>query len=328
MESKVGVVILNWNGKDDTLECLESVYKIDYPHFEVIVVDNASTDGSVEAIKSKFPQSKVIVNAENRGFCGGNNIGIKQAIACGAEYVFALNNDTVVKPLILKELKEALDSDQRIGAVSPYIAFYQKPERVQFDALAIDWGNGDTFGKHPGNAMAAAQLLDTDFVTWCAVLFHKRIIERVGYLDERFFAYYEDVDWSVRLKKAGLSVKSYREVLVHHKASQSTGGAYSASVYFFLFRNRMLFMRKHARLVRKLQFSITYVHDALRTYTLLKQQGNREAASSVMDAFWSAVQGAVNQERFAMPDGIKTRLTYTSKFFLWFLTCKAVFKTA
>lgn len=328
MESKVAVVILNWNGKDDTLECLESVYKIDYPRFEVIVVDNGSTDGSVEAIKSKFPQSKVIVNVENKGFCGGNNIGIKQAIADSAEYVFALNNDTVVKPLVIRELKKALESDQTIGAVNPFIAFYQKPERIQFDGVSIDWGNGDIFGKYRGKPMPHNELLDTDFVTWCAVFFHKRIIERVGYLDERFFAYYEDTDWSVRLKKAGFTLRSYQKVLVYHKASQSTGGAYSAVAYFFLFRNRMLFMRKHAQLIRKLQFSITYVHDTLRTYALLKQQGNREAASSVMDAFWSAVQGAVDQKRLAIPDKLKVKITYAMRLYFWFLTCKAVFKTA
>jgi len=327
MAPKVGIIILNWNGKEDTLECLESVYRIDYPHYEVIVVDNGSTDGSVEAIKNKFQDVVLIANKENMGFCSGNNIGIKHALRNGANFLLILNNDTVVKPFIIKELKKVIESDKNIGAVSPLIAYYHKPQVIQFFGTKIDWGNGDVFGQYDiKDVMASDRIWNIDYATWCAMFCRKEVIERVGFLDERFFAYYEDTDWSIRCKKIGLRTVLYPKVLAYHKGSMSTGGIYSPSVYYYLFRNRMLFIRKHASIPRKIQFSFNYIEDSIKKYKELLKKRNKEAAKAVINALWSGLHNCLGDRKEKMPEWLKKNLNIFTEVYLWILCIKTVLK--
>ncbi len=329
MDPKVSIIILNWNSKEDTLECLESVYRIDYPNYEVIVVDNGSADGSAEAIRNKFRDVVLIVNKTNLGFCGGNNIGIKHALNNGAEFLLILNNDTVVEPSIIRELKKVVDSDKEIGAVSPLIAYYHKPQLMQFFGSKIDWGNGDMFRQYDiKDVVSTDGIWNIDFVTGCAMFCRRGVIETVGFLDEKFFAYYEDTDWSVRCQKIGLRTVLYPKVLVYHKGSMSTGGIYSPSVFYYLFRNRMLFIRKHASIPRKIQFSFNYVNDSLRKYKELLVKRDEEGAKAVMDGLWSALCNYFGDKKEEMPSWTKKHLNIFTKVFLFFLCVKGVFNNS
>jgi len=240
MEPKVGIIITSWNNKEDTLECLRSVYRIEYPDIMVVVVDNGSTDGAADAISAEFPLVVLIRSAANMGFCAANNMGIQRAAADGVEYFLALNNDTVVVPGIVRKLRSVLEKNPDIGAVSPLIAYYDDPGRLQFNAVTIDWANGGMFGKYRDKrAIQDGTIKDSDFVTWCAIMFSRHVLDKVGLLDERYFAYYEDVDWSIRCRRAGFSVKILTAILVLHKVSRASGGEYAASVYYYLYRNRL-----------------------------------------------------------------------------------------
>ena len=130
----------------------------------------------------------------------------------------------------------------------------------------------------------------------------------------------------MRCKKAGMKTVLYPKVLVYHKVSRSTGGNYSPRVYFYLFRNRLIFMRKNANIIRKFQFSINYINDSAATYMRLLKSGARESADSVMDALWSGLHNCRYEQRLAMPESIRGRLTIIIRFYLWLLALKAVFK--
>lgn len=327
MNSKVAVIVLNWNGRDDTLECLDSVYKMNYPRLEVIVVDNGSSDNSVPAIRERFKDVLLIENKVNLGFCGGYNIGIKYALSREPDYLLILNNDALAGQSLIKELKAVVDSDPLIGAVSPIITFYDDQELIYFSGTKIDWGNGDFRAQYPRQFIESAkEPIDIDFTGWCATFMKREVMEKAGLLDEQFFAYYDDADWGVRCRAGGLRTVLYPKKLARHKVSNSTGGSFSPSVYFYLFRNRLFFMRKHGSFLRKLQFSFCYVRDSYKKYKSLLKDNERERAMAVIDAFWSALHNCVREKRLSMPEKFKTSRNILTFIFLWALTLKAVFR--
>ena len=326
IDSKIAVIILNWNGKEDTLECLDSVYKMGYPHLEVIVVDNGSSDNSVLAVRERFRDVVLIENKGNLGFCGGNNTGIRYALSQRPDYLLILNNDAVAGQSLIKELKAVVDSDPLIGAVSPIITFYDNQDLIYFSGTKIDWGNGDFYGQYPRRHIETARgLLDIDFTGWCATFMKCEVMEKVGLLDERFFAYYDDADWGARAKACGLRTVLYPRKLAAYKVSSSPGGSFSPSVYFFLFRNRLFFMRKHAPFLRKLQFSFCYARDSYKKYVSLLKDGQQERAEAVIDGFWSALNNCQFEKRLRMPQKLKTSRNVFTFVFLRALTLKAVF---
>ena len=323
--AKVFIIILNWNCRDATIACLESVYKIDYSPFEVIVVDNGSTDGSSAAIKSRFKDVVVIEEKTNLGFCAGNNAAIDYGLRHGADYFLILNNDTLVERSIVRELKSALDSDPKIAAVNPIIV--HGVSRSRLCGTRIDWGNGDLCAQYTqAEVERMGGVADINFATWCAVLISRGAIEKIGLLDEAFFCYYEDIDWGVRCRRSGMRTILYPKALVYHEGSLSTGGAYSPTAYYYLFRNRTIFMRKHAFWMRKLQFSIAYIEDFTRYYLRLTAERSGERADAAADGVWSALMGCARHDRMAAPEKIKRPLGPTTKLRLYYLTLKAVFK--
>ncbi|MFA6216194.1 MAG: glycosyltransferase family 2 protein [Candidatus Omnitrophota bacterium] len=326
MEPKVSIIILNWNGKVDTLECLESVFQIDYSNFQVILVDNGSTDGSLQAIRARFKDAVIIENKENKGFCVANNIGIQYALKYGTEYFLVLNNDTVVEPAIIHDLRNVLGERSQVSVVSPLIAYYDDRQKMQFSGTQIDWGNGDLCRQYEWEYIVSQKgLLEIDFASWCAIFFKREAIDRIGLLDEDFFAYYEDVEWGVRGAKLGIKSFLYPKILVYHKGSRATGGVYSASVYFYLFRNRFIFIKKHAPLLRKIQFSVTYVVDSVNKFQQLAASGKQDLADAVMDGVWSALHGAWKQQRRAFPRTSKGRTGVLKNIRLWGVVVKALF---
>jgi len=126
----VTIIVLNWNGGQDTLACLESLAQLDYPEFGVLVVDNGSTDGSLQAVQERFPEIPIIETGENLGYAGGSNVGLRWALDHGADYALLLNNDTVVAPDFLRLLVEAVGADPRIGIAGPTICYYDRPEVI------------------------------------------------------------------------------------------------------------------------------------------------------------------------------------------------------
>ncbi len=243
----VFLVILNWKRPDLTLACLESVMALDYPKecLHIVVVDNASGDDSVALIRDAFPEVSVLANNENLGFAGGNNVGIDFAMIHGADYILLLNNDTVVAPDLVSRLIAVGESDAAIGVVTPTILYYDDPERIWCAGAAIDWKMGTTQRLRSDLLfdMNSVNLEDVDFASGCAICVKRSAIERCGNMDSRFFLYYEETDWCVRIRRAGFRCVLVASAKVWHKVSSSVEDSSPLQVYYMT-RNRLLFLEK------------------------------------------------------------------------------------
>jgi GT2 family glycosyltransferase len=251
---RVYVIILNWNGKEDTLQCLRSVQEVDYPRYRVLVVDNASTDGSVEAIRAAFPAVELLVNDSNLGFAAGNNEGIQYALQRGADCVFLLNSDTQVEHTVLAELVRAGEADPEVGLASPKVYYLDRPQVIYYAGARQGWlpllprliGTGETRSATAGERGQVEQLQEVDYVWGQAMFIKRQVIASVGLLDPRFFMYYEDADYCLRAKDAGYKIVCVPQARVWHQVAKGTAGDYLTR-WQYKVMSMWRFHRKHSR---------------------------------------------------------------------------------
>lgn len=211
-QPKVFIVVLNYNGKEVVKRCLTSIFKIDYPNFELVFVDNNSTDGSLELAKSCFSKANFIKNEENLGFAAGNNVGIRFSLERMADYVLLLNNDTEVENDFLSKLIEVAESDASIGLISPVI-FDGNTKEVWFSGGDILWKKMSSL--HRKN-IQTQDYSESEFITGCSMLIKANVFKSVGLLDEDYFLYWEDADFSLRAKKKGFKNVVVSSSWVYH----------------------------------------------------------------------------------------------------------------
>jgi GT2 family glycosyltransferase len=241
----VHVVVLNWNGLVDTLECLASLRAQDYAPLRVHVVDNGSAEEEALTIEREYPEVSVLRQGRNLGFCGGSNVGIVRALGAGADFVMLLNNDTIVPPGCVRSLVDAAVSLDDLGAASPVILHYPEADRVWF--AGASW-EGETAGfrinlsGQPRGRLNEREPFESDYACGCCLLTPAAVLRRVGLLDERYFAYYEEADWASRLKAAGLRCYVVPAAALYHKVTRSTPGVVVA---YMMARNRLLWMSEH-----------------------------------------------------------------------------------
>jgi GT2 family glycosyltransferase len=247
----VAAVVLAHNGRDDTLRCLASLADARWAALTVIVVDNASRDGTAEAVHARYPEVHRLGQDENYGFAEGSNIGIRHALEAGAEYVLLLNNDTTIDPDAIAECVKVGQLHGDAGAICPIIYFLQPPTTI--------WYAGATFNPHRANSgrMIGYREVDggqlsstrqTDRVSGAAVLIPSAVLGRVGLLDARLFFLYEDVDWSLRVRRAGYRIYVTPEAKVWHRVSASAGGEHSALIAYYDTRNHVVVCERHGPL--------------------------------------------------------------------------------
>ena len=291
MKPKVAIIILNWNGKDDTLECLASVYQLDYPNFEVIVVDNGSTDGSPEAIRGLFPGVTLIENGTNLGYAGGNNVGMRYALEKEADYIWLLNNDTTVEPDSLSKLVAHAEDHLEVGMLSPVIYYYDAPEEVWFAGGRIDWRTGRTY--HVREPVAFTNLDPRErYICGCAILVRREVIERIGLFDERFRpAYYEDTDWSVQCTNAGYKLAVVSASKIYHKVAKSSGSRKTERFRRLLTAARFFFMKKHQDCYGKgAGYHRKFIAGCIENYVTLLKYNARDEAQGVFNALIDVYQ--------------------------------------
>jgi GT2 family glycosyltransferase len=247
---RICVVLLNWNGREDTLACLDSLKLSDYPHLDIVVVDQGSQDGIVEVLRRRELHVKIIANEKNLGFAGGNNQGIRYGLETGADYILLLNNDTIVDRRCISELLAAAESNSAVGAVGPKIYYLDEPERIWSAGGTVDFTEnaGRTRGYGQIDRGQFDQTAEVDFISGCAVMVPRRVVEAVGLLCEDFYpGYYEDVDWSMRIQAAGYVNLVVPSAKVWHKVSATTGGDYSPTSKYLLGYHAVTFMRRYAK---------------------------------------------------------------------------------
>jgi GT2 family glycosyltransferase len=284
------IVVLNWNGRDDTLRCLDSLRGLDA---EVIVVDNGSTDGSVEAIRAAFPRVGVIDTGANLGFSGGNNAGIRRALEGGADWVVLLNNDAVLEPGALDALREAAARHPDAGVLAGKLLF---PDgRVQWAGQRVGLRSGYSgrprgYGKADGPQWSKEE--DVPRAVGALMAVSRRAIEQAGLLDEALFVYVEDVDWSLRIRAAGFRCVFVPGARARHALSASTGGdAGSTHTLYYGTRNTIVVCERHAPLgaagtrLRRLSTIAAFMARALLV------QRSRAAAGAVLAGARDAAAG-------------------------------------
>ncbi len=236
----ISIISVNFNGLEDTLEMIDSVISNISLSYEIIIVDNASCGNQAEEVKARHPQVVTIRSETNLGFAGGNNLGIK---AAKGNYLFFLNNDTVIKDDSLQYLVERLESSSRAGAVSPKIRFAWGNSPVQFAGYTVLSGitlrNFLIGFMKPDDGSYDTPAL-TPYIHGAAFMVKREVIERAGVMPELFFLYYEELDWSERMRAAGYELWYEPRAVVYHKESRSTGIVSPLKV-FYMTRNRLVY---------------------------------------------------------------------------------------
>ncbi len=225
-QPRVAVIVVNWNGRDITLECLHSLSSLTYPHADLIVVDNASSDGSMEAIHARFPNVILLHMRENLRFAGGNNAGIREALARGADMVLLLNNDTIVDQDFLTHLVARMDADPAYGMVAPKILYFDEPDRIWFAGGEISLWTGTMrhLGIREVDCGQHDAVRETAYASGCCILVRTEVIRKIGMLDESYHMYTEDADWCMRARRAGYTIVYEPAARIWHKLSVSAGG--------------------------------------------------------------------------------------------------------
>jgi GT2 family glycosyltransferase len=220
MDARVAVVVLNWNGAPDTIRCVESLHALACPPTSIVVIDNGSTDDSIPRIRAAYPRVSLIETGENLGFAAGCNVGIRHAFEEDYEFVWLLNNDTVVAPMALTAMVQTARAREDVGAVGSVLRFMSEPSRVQ------TWGGG---WHHPylGAGINWTGPVPAGWVRYlvgASMLLRTEALRDVGLLDERFFMYREDTDLCVRLQKSGWLLRVAADSVVYHAVGGSSSG--------------------------------------------------------------------------------------------------------
>ncbi|UII30980.1 glycosyltransferase family 2 protein [Fulvivirga ulvae] len=243
-EPLVSIVSINYNSTVQTKELLESLRKVDYKNLEIIIVDNGSANRDIETIVDEFPEANFIMNPDNLGFAGGNNVAIKEA---RGEYVFFVNNDAELTPDCIQPLLETFRQFNDAGAVSPKFHYFSKPgviEYAGYSPISAITGRNDTIGANEKDQGQYDQVSVTHYTHGGGMMVPKKVIDEVGPMPEEYFLYYEEFDWCEMMKKAGYKIYYQPKALVCHKVSASIGQDSTLKTYY-LTRNRILFMRRN-----------------------------------------------------------------------------------
>lgn len=281
----VSIITINFNSLEVTCELLESIRRLTYPNYEVIVVDNASKVNPTDVITARFPEVRLLVNDKNLGFTGGNNSGM--SIAKG-DYLFLVNNDTEVTDNLLEELLKPFSEDQCIGVVCPKIKYFHHPDVIQyagFTAIHPITGRNRTIGDKERDQGQHDVPRLTSYAHGAAMFLKREVVERTGMFADVFFLYYEELDWSARIQRAGFRIRYQPSAVIYHKESISVGKNSTLKTYY-LTRNRILFMRRNITGVSRMMWPLFLI-----AFTIPKNS-LKFLISGQMDhfrAFWKAL---------------------------------------
>ncbi len=311
-QPRVAIIVLNWNNWHETIACLESLRGVTSPLWQAVVVDNGSTDDSVAQIRAWAEQSgwpvvdaagddgcglgplALVCTEHNLGYTGGNNAGIRHALRAGFDFVLLLNNDTTVDPEFLSLLVEFANEHPQAGMIGPSVYEMDRPQTIQSAGARIQWWDAK-FPPLSGGVTEAA--LDktprvVDYISGAAMLVRRGTIEAIGVLDEAFHLYVEEVDWCRRAAGAGHGVWVVPRSRIWHKGAVSVNTMRKPSVEYYRFRNRIFFMRKHARWYHWLVFGPYLLRHVLGKSIGCLVAGRREHGL----ALWRACRDGLSQK--------------------------------
>lgn len=288
------IIIINYNGYADTIECINSLKNIEYDNFKIILIDNASTDNSVLNFNDLPENCTLIEQKENLGFSGGNNVGIKYAIQKGAEYILLLNNDTIVESDFLNNMLESFENSN-VGIVGCKIMYFSEQNRIWFAGGKINWIK--FIGKHFGIKELDDGTYDREgqieFMTGCCMLIKTDLIREIGLLPEEYFMYYEDVEYCLRTNDAGYKIWYNPKAKIYHKVGISGGGEGSAFSIRWITRNRLIFMKRYRHKVNNIMFYFSILYFIMTSSIRVIQyiiHNERDKSFAIINGFRDALK--------------------------------------
>jgi hypothetical protein len=262
-DNKICVILLNWNGKTDTIECLNSLRKCSYGKFTAIVVDNGSTDGSIQAIRAAHPSVPIFETRANLGFAGGNNVGIEWALRKPFDWILLLNNDTLVEAGFLEAFLEAAKEHSEAKIFGAKILRYGDRNRI--DHLGGMWNSviGEFESLHMGENDREIEGREVDYVCGAALFMHRSVPEAIGLLESKFFLFWEETDYCFRARRKGFHVRTAPHARVWHKVSASFTGGKPHSHYFW-WRSRLLWLERNLPFAERQELLKRLVYPEIR----------------------------------------------------------------
>jgi hypothetical protein len=238
-EPRVVIVLLTTNALDDTVACIRSLLQSTYANLRIVVVDNASIDGSEECIKHLFPEIEYLQTGKNGGFAASNNAGIRLALQQNPSYVLLLNNDTLVDPGFLEPLVDALEADPMAGCATSTICYYPETDLLWYAGGDLIWWRGSGFSRNqdrPVRTIGHQPTQTVTFISGCFMLLRREVLDKIGLLDERTFLYCEDTEYSMRMASAGYRLLYVPAVRIYHKTAHRNKTPFTL---YYIVRNRL-----------------------------------------------------------------------------------------
>jgi GT2 family glycosyltransferase len=292
----VTTVILNWNGLADTRECLSSLRSADYPSNRIVLVDNGSREDEASPLDAEFGDFIDIIRLpENRGFAGGANVGIIRALDRGSDYILLLNNDTVVDPTFLTGLIDGVRDLTDLAAANPKTFFYGEPRTLYSTGGSVSLWRG--VAKQVGRGNEDVGQYDRrarrDYADGMCMLIPASVFRKVGLLDEEYFAYWEETDWCLRAREAGLRCYYIPNSRVWHKAARSQSP--DTNFHYLYRRNALLFVRKRGSKLQVVTAIAAQAFFYAPLYFLRHPTRLGRAAAEIRALFWHAKKSPRNQ---------------------------------
>ncbi len=307
MENSWYAVVLNWNGREDTLECLESLTRVDCPDMSIVCVDNGSHDGSPAAIRERFPGVVLIESGANLGYAGGNNLGLRYALDHGATWIALVNNDATVAEDVISGFEQTARAHPGAGILAGKVYFADRPTTIWFAGQRVSElvgysGRPRGYGRPDGPRYEVAR--PTDRAVGALMAVSRELAESVGLLDEDLFAYVEDVDWALRARSGGFEIIFAPGARAWHHVSASTGGeAASTHTLYYGVRNTVTVLERR----RPLGAIATALRRAsiLATFSLhaLTRADRGAAIAAVRSGFDDASRGRLGSREAASSSG-------------------------
>jgi GT2 family glycosyltransferase len=275
-------VILNTNRRKDTLECLASLHESTYSNHKIILLDNHSTDGSQQAIRELYPEVQLIELDENLGYAGNNNVGIAAALEQEADWVFILNEDTIVDPSCLANLIKVGESDPAIGIVGPMVYHHDEPGVIQSAGgmLGQKW-ESIHLGKNEPDLGQYKEPHSVEWISGCAILVRGAVIEQIGMLDPKFFYYWEETEWCLRTSEVGWRIVHVPQAQIWHKGVQRDYHP-SPTVTYYSTRNRLLMLAKHHASLRIWLFAWFQIVRTLTSWSIKPKWNSKKDHRNAM----------------------------------------------
>jgi GT2 family glycosyltransferase len=294
---RVAVVVLNWNGYEDTAACVISLQQATYANLQIILVDNGSTDGSAEKLERTFPGLTLIKLAQNGGYAAGNNAGIRAALAQAADYILVLNNDTTVEKGFLNPMVQAAERDPAIGIVTCKVYYRSEPNRIYaaggtFKRWLCTGINDRQWEIDVQGANHQESEREITFAPGCAQLIRRSVFEKIGLLDERFFLYFEDLEFSRRVNE------SFRLIYVpgagiYHKSGAGTKWAsYTPTYLYYHTRNRLWVFKEEPWFYRAYVLGFTVLNALAKTLVIIHSRQDNGLRGRIR-AIWRGVKDGV-----------------------------------